>query len=97
MNAAAGIAETALQPVREFLEEALAREANWNQLLAYRCGLTDNFTFSPRDFYALVEERLQAREVPGLEAHHVLMRESGRFSSERLYLQFRRERLVFEV
>lgn len=89
--------QSALSPLQEFLEEAAAREANWNQLLSYWCDLAPNLSFSPQDFYALVTKHLAAQQIPGLETHHVRMRESGRFSSERLYLQFRRERLVFEI
>ncbi|MHB8736187.1 MAG: hypothetical protein ACYC6M_12875 [Terriglobales bacterium] len=81
----------------DFLEEAVAREANWNQLLSYWCDLAANFAFSPQEFYALVTKHLAAQHVPGLETRHVLMRASSRFSAERLYLQFRRERLVFEI
>lgn len=84
-------------PIQGFLDEAVAREANWNRLVSSWCDLTQNFSFSPKAFYALVEKHLEAQKVPGLETNHVLMRESGRFSSERLYLQFRRERLVFEI
>jgi hypothetical protein len=92
-----GLVQTMVQPVTDLIEQAVAREANWNQLLNYWCDLTQEFTFNPQDFYALVAKHLETHKVPGLETHQVLMRESGRFSAKRLYLQFRRERLVFEI
>ncbi len=73
-------------PIEEFFEEAAARGSKWNEQLSYWCDLYPSFTYPPK-----------LQQVPGLEASHVLMRQSGRFSSERLYLQFRRERLVFEI
>ena len=45
----------------------------------------------------MIERNAGARQIPALEVAPVLMRESGPFSPERSYLQFRRERLVFEI
>ena len=83
--------------VQEFFKEVAAWEANKNKLLSYWCDFYPDLTFSPKEFYALVEKNLQPLRVPGLEPNYVVMRESGAFSSERLYSQLRRERLVFEV
>jgi hypothetical protein len=77
--------------------EAKAEEAKRNKLLNYESQLLDNVQYSPRQFYASLIENLRVREVPGLETEAVLLRQSGIFSAKRLYLQFRRERLVFEI
>lgn len=86
-----------LNPIHEFLEEAAAREAKWNQLLSYWCKLFPSVTYAPGDFYALVAEHLAAQQVPALEVNRVLLRQSGPFSPGRLYFELRRERLVFEI
>lgn len=89
--------QSTVSPVQTFLEEATAREVRRNVLLSYWCKLFPGVSYSPQEFYALVAANLEAQRVPGLETGQVTMRQSGAFSSERLYLQFRRERLVFEI
>jgi hypothetical protein len=84
-------------PIEEFFREVEARETNRSQLLSYWCDLYPDLVYSPKELYALVAKNLEALRVPGLESDYVMMRESGAFSSERLYFQLRRERLVFEV
>ena len=84
-------------PVEEFFADVEASEGNRNQLLSYWCDLYPNLNYSPKELYALVAKYLEAQQVPALEASHVMMRESGAFSSARLYFQLRREKLVFEM
>ncbi len=82
------------EAARRKAKAALARR---NTLLSYWCTLLESFSYSPRDFYSLVTENLAKREVPGLLVGAVKLREGTIFSRERIYLQLRRERLVFEV
>lgn len=84
-------------PVSEIVNEVKAELAKRNVLLSYWCKLFENFSFSPQELYATVERNLEARKVPGLEPDAVLIRQGGPFSPKRLYLQLRRERLVFEI
>lgn len=60
-------------------------------------SLIPNFTFSPTEFYMLIEKTLTEREVPGLEAFHVEMAEGGMLSTKRTYLRLTRERFVFDI
>ena len=83
--------------LESFSEEVVAREEKRNEQLHYSCELYPNFSYSPQEFYALVRKNLDDQKVPGLEADQVMMRQGGAFSAERLYLRFRRERLVFEI
>ena len=78
-------------------EKVKSQYAGNSTELSYWCKLFENLSYSSKEFYGIVHRNLQAREVPGLEARHVVMKESGPFSPERLYLQLRRERLVFEM
>lgn len=72
------------------------REAR-NKLLSYWPKFFPDTTYSPKEFYALVLKELEATKVPDLEASGLMLRQGGIFSSRRLYLHLRRERLVFEV
>ena len=68
-----------------------------NRLLSYWNHLFDLPLCSPKEFYAEVEGNLENRQVPDLEQGHMLMNERSFLSRSRLYLQMRRERLVFEI
>ncbi|MBU6399315.1 MAG: hypothetical protein KGS61_03270, partial [Verrucomicrobia bacterium] len=71
--------------------------AKRNKLLSYWCRLFESLSYSPQDLYTSVLANLSLRDVPALETTGVKYRQSGLFSPERLYLQLRRERLVFEI
>lgn len=55
----------------------------------------EQFNYSPREFYKLVEKNLEVRRIPGAGADWRAIREAGVFSPERLYLTIKRERLMF--
>ena len=82
---------------KEAKDEAKAAEAKRNRLLSYWNHLFDKPLCSPSEFYAEVEENLGNRQVPNLEQGQILMHEKNILSRARLYLQMRRERLVFEI
>ena len=56
-----------------------------------------NFTLSPQEFYAGVQEELRNRKVPGMDISKVEFGEGGILSERRTYLRMTRERLVFDI
>lgn len=83
----------------EFAEgwaEATAEHIKRTTPLSYWCNVFE-FQYSPKSFYALVEQNLAKWQVPDLLQGYILMREGTVFSPKRLYLQMRRERIVFEI
>lgn len=97
MNPISWIKEMWLDGWRKGKEDAVSDQLKKNRLLSYWCKLSDEFLCSPKEFYAIVEKHLRERQIPGLELKYVPLRESNIFSKKRLYLQMRRERLVFEI
>lgn len=63
--------------------------------LAQWAKLFEQFNYSPREFYLLVEKNLDTRQVPGAGVEFRSLPEGGILSPERLYLSVRRERLIF--
>lgn len=57
----------------------------------------ENFSTSPKEFYAAVEAELTEKKVPDLETSRILFAEGGLLSSNREYLRMRRERLIFDI
>lgn len=57
----------------------------------------DNFSFSPQEFYARVEQELAARKIPGMEIARVPFAEGGLLSDQRVYLRLMRERLCIDT
>ncbi len=67
-------------------------------VVRYRwCELIKNFTASPNDIFQAVESAVEAHKIPGLECKRVFWHEGGAVSAKREYLQFGRERLLFEI
>lgn len=79
------------------IRTAKAEAAEKHRTLAHWCELIDDFSYSSREFYTLVVKNLEARQVPGLEAGRFHTPEGGVLSARRIYLELRRERLVFEI
>ncbi|MBI4664390.1 MAG: hypothetical protein HY735_36810 [Verrucomicrobia bacterium] len=90
MNLVSTLVETAFKQ-RE------AERAKLTTPLSYWCNHFDNFAFPPQQFYALVEKNLAPRQVPDLLQDFILLHEGTAFSRKRLYIQMRRERIVFEI
>lgn len=63
--------------------------------LSHWARLFEQFNYSPREFYLLVEKNLDARQVPGAGVEFRRLPEGGILSPERLYLSVKRERLIF--
>jgi len=93
--------ETILDSVAEFIgsqhKEELAERIGRSTPISYWCTLFDECVYSPTDFYALVEQGLQRRQVPDLLVDFVHFHEGTVFSKRRLYYQMRRERIVAEI
>jgi hypothetical protein len=78
-------------------ERARAAAEKRNKLLDYEPLHFDSCTHTPVEFYKLVLKNLDWRKVPDLKGGLLWLHERHVFSRERLYLQLKRERLVFEI
>jgi len=83
--------------VERIVEANKAYQTKNNEQLAYWCKLFPDISYSAKELYGAIVKNVQAQMVPALEPGLVLIRQGGPFSPERLYLQMRRERLVFEI
>jgi len=72
-----------------------ALQVRGSEELAQWTKLFEQFNYSPREFYLLVEKNLETRKIPGSGTEPLALRQGGILSPERLYLAIRRERLVF--
>ena len=61
------------------------------------CVLIQDCSASTQEVYEMVEKTIAARKIPDLEMSRVFWHEGGALSAKREYLQFSRERLVFEI
>lgn len=68
-----------------------------DEVLNHWIAFADGFQFPPSEFYEAVEQRLQQRELPGLELSRVEYAEGGLLSMKRVYLRMIRERLAFDT
>jgi hypothetical protein len=66
---------------------------NPDEVLDHWIASADNFSYSPEEFYQIVQQQLEAIEVPGLEISKKEYAEGGVLSSQRIYLRLIRERL----
>jgi hypothetical protein len=71
-------------------------ERNANILARWQTSL-ENAVCSPLEFYELVENALREAEIPNLQFSNVVRNEGGWFSSRRIYLRIRYQRLYFDV
>lgn len=67
------------------------------EVIEHWYSLVSDQQFSPQEFYAHIEEEIQAQKVPGLEVSRVDLSEGGFLSDKREYLRFSRERLFFDI
>jgi hypothetical protein len=63
-------------------------------ILDYWIHSADGFSMSPQEFYANVEQQMEARKIPGMEITRQEFAEAGMLSDKRLYLRLMRERLA---
>jgi hypothetical protein len=64
--------------------------SNWYHLF-------EDFQESPQQFYSLLEQAMEKRQVPNLRYSRVDYREGGIFSAKREYLQVHRREYVFDI
>ena len=77
--------------------EAEAERIDRYTPISYWCRLFYDCVYSPSEFYQLIAQGLQRRQIPDLLVDFVLMHEGTIFSKRRLYYQMRRERIVAEI
>lgn len=63
-------------------------------ILDYWIYSADGFSISPQDFYATVEQQMEARKIPSMEISRQEFAEAGMLSDQRIYLRLMRERLA---
>lgn len=68
-----------------------------DEVLNHWIASADNFSFSPKEFYELVQKQLETIKVPGLEISREEYAEGGLLSANRIYLRLIRERLAFDI
>ncbi len=75
----------------------LKSKQNTDEVLNHWIASANDFSFSPEEFYQIVQQQLEALEVPGLEISKKEYAEGGILSSQRIYLRLIRERLAFDI
>ena len=75
----------------------LGRRAAAAEILQHSPLLIEGLQFSPKEFYAKVEQALVARQVPDIAIERIDWKEGGALSARREYLRIRRERLIFDI
>jgi hypothetical protein len=70
--------------------------ADGNILARWQTSL-ETSACSPLEFYDRVQRSLSERELPDLRFSHITRNEKGWFSSRRVYLRIRYQRLYFDV
>jgi len=91
------VVEDIVKSVQEGWKQGKEQAARRNVQLSYWSRLFEGLSFSPQRLFRMVADNLKLRKVPDLELQFTIYPESGILSSRRLYLQMRRERLVFEI
>lgn len=69
-------------------------ENKQGEILDHWIAFLDSFSFSPQEFYAVIEKELQTRQIPGLAISREEFAEGGLLSDKRIYLRLFRERLA---
>lgn len=57
----------------------------------------DGFSFSPQEFYSIIEREVVSRNIPSMETSRVEFAQGGLLSDKRTYLRMIRERLVLDT
>lgn len=70
---------------------------NCSVVLSHWHALIDGFNTSSMDFYAAVEEAVQAREVPATTFSRIEFKEGGFASAKREYLRIERGNVAFDI
>ena len=83
--------------IRRWLDFIFGFENKKGEVLDYRLSSADGFSFSPQEFYANVEQQLEARKIPSLEISRQEFAEGGLLSDQRVYLRLMRERLAIDT
>ncbi len=89
------LTDTVVAPVRLAVGMHAFFQVRGSEELAHWAKLFEQFSYSPQEFYGLVDKALDPRQIPGAGTGLVTLKEGGILSPSRLYLNIKRERLVF--
>lgn len=80
----------AIIAVVQYFHHASEAIGNWNHLFP-------NMQLDPNDFYDLIEELLEDREIPDINTHRRTFKQGGIFSYHRIYLEVSRKDYIFHI
>jgi len=80
--------------LRRIIDFIFGFENKRGEVLDYSISYADQFSFSPKEFYASVEQQMAARKIPSMEVTRQEFAEGGMLSDRRTYLRLMRERLA---
>jgi hypothetical protein len=66
-------------------------------VLAQWSTLVEGLQWSPKDFYASVEQAIQRRQLPDIYLSRIMYAEGGMFSAKREYLRVSRKDHIFDI
>lgn len=93
---AAKLAKTMVPPALEALLAVFSRRAR-ESVVDHWHEFVENFEMEPLEFYELVHQELNQRQVPGLGTFCVTHAEGGTGSADRLYLRLDRHAGHFDI
>jgi hypothetical protein len=80
--------------LRAWFDFVFGFENKKGDVLDHWIAFHDSLNYPPQEFYAAIEEELQARKIPGMEISREEFAEGGLLSDRRIYLRLFRERLA---
>ncbi|MEO7299226.1 MAG: hypothetical protein ABI042_11700 [Verrucomicrobiota bacterium] len=83
--------------LRSIVEFVFGFENNRGDILDHWIAFHDSLSFSPKEFYEIIEKELLDRKIPGLSISRQEFSEGGMLSDKRIYLQLFRERLALHT
>ena len=66
-------------------------------IFAHWYHLVEGLQHSPKEFYSLIKQSLQQRNLPDIKTYEVTAREGGIFSDSREYLRVIRKEHIFDI
>ena len=66
------------------------------EIVTHWSALVENFNMAPQEFYALLEQAIQLRQIPECKVGYVAWKERGILSAQRLYIRLVRDRYYYD-
>ena len=85
------------KPTNGALGRSNIAKARPTEVISHWSKLVEDYSTSTKEFYDLVEETLERRQIPKLETLRTERHEGGVLSAKREYLRLMRERYVFDI